>query len=104
MDCTTYCPPSSIIGTATIQSPLVPDEIIGRVYAINAAVPHIGIWIDPSVAPTTRRVSPSVCSPALTPAQSADEGDGGIQTIQLNLNSIPDIPVTRLEMIIGDNP
>ena len=104
VDTARYCPPGSVIGTATIKSPLVPGDIIGRVYAVNAPVPNIGIWIDPSVAPTNPQgVSFGLYFRTIASA-TADEGDGSLSTIQLNMNSIPDVPVSSLSMVIGDNP
>lgn len=101
----TYCPPSSILGTARIESSLYPGEVVGRVYGINVGpIPFFGIWIDPSIAPTNPQ---GVSFGLFVRADSgaiADEGDGDIQTIQLNLNSLPDIPITRFELTIGDNP
>lgn len=34
---------------------------------------------------------------------TADESDGTIAAIRLNLNSIPDIPLTELEIVIDEN-
>jgi hypothetical protein len=100
----TYCPPSSIVGSARLESPLFPDELIGRIYAINAsAVPHLGIWIDPSVAPTNPQGVSLGLFARLNAGATADEGVDGIQTIQMDFNSLPDVPLTRFELTIGDN-
>jgi hypothetical protein len=98
----TVCPPDALIGTATITSPLVPDPIIGKIYFINKSpIPNIGIWIDPTIAPTNPKgVTVGLVGKTAT---IANPDDNSFTSLVLTLDSIPDLPVSRLQLAIGDN-
>lgn len=99
-----YCPASSIIGSVRLTSPLFSQALVGRLYDIATTVPQFGIWFDPSVASTNPRgVEFGILGRDLWQV-TADQGDGNIQTVQLNFNSMPDIPITSLDVIFGGNP
>ncbi|MGB1583398.1 MAG: hypothetical protein ACPHCI_06380 [Solirubrobacterales bacterium] len=99
----TVCPSQSKVGTMSIDTPLLPNNLDGEVFLINKSpIPWLGVAFDsPGIAvrftgvTSTPQVDPG-CNPVLTP--------GGCQTqIAILFNNVPDVPVSQIDLVL-DGP
>lgn len=93
---------ASRVGTATITTPLTEAPLVGAVYFLSQSVfPRIGIWFDPSVAPTNPKgISLGfVVDWMAVPYAGSEE----ILSMAFKFDSLPDIPITRLQLDLGNN-
>lgn len=90
------CPPQAIVGTMTIDTPLLEDPLEGTVYLIEKSpLPWLGVAFDaPGIdvrlvgITSTPKVNPA-CNPIFTP--------GGCPTrISILFGDVPDIPVSSI--------
>jgi hypothetical protein len=92
---------NSRIGSAIITTPLTEQPLKANIYFVDAApIPYIGVWVDPSISPT----NPKGISAGIFGTTSTEPypGPNGGTSLVLTLNSIPDLPVTRLQLDIGN--
>jgi hypothetical protein len=98
------CPASAIVGTMTINTPLLPNPLNGTVYLINKSpLPWLGVKFDsPGISvrltgvTATPQVDPS-CDPLFDP-------NGFCQTqISILFNNVPDVPINSIRMVL-DGP
>lgn len=92
----TICPSQAIVGSMTIDTPLLPDPLEGTVYLIEKSpIPWLGVAFDaPGIdvrltgVTSTPKVNPA-CNPVFTP--------GGCPTrISILFNNVPDIPLSSI--------
>ena len=91
------------VGVATITTPLTEAPLIGNIYFIAASpIPLIGVWIDPSIAPTNPKgITAGIFAKTSTPSY-VNNPDLGV-ALTLTMDSLPDLPITRLQLDIGNN-
>lgn len=79
------CPDGSVVGTATVTSPLLADNLVGKVFLVGGA---------PGTLPTLR----IDLRGALRIVLVAKVGFSSIGTLQTVLSGIPDVPVSRFTL------
>lgn len=93
---------NSRVGTALITTPLTEQPLQAAVYNLNvSAIPALGIWVDPSIAPT----NPKGVSVGLYVKPSTTLYVGGSEGTSLTyeIDSLPDLPITRIQLDLGNN-
>jgi len=98
----TNCPPQSVVGTMTINTPLLPTPLTGTVYLINKSpLPWLGVKFDQpgiSVRLTGVTSTPQVdssCDPL-----TQDEGFCQTQ-ISILFNNVPEVPISSITMSLN---
>jgi hypothetical protein len=95
------------IGSAIITTPLTENPLKANIYFVDAApIPYLGIWIDPSVDPgnpkgITAGIFATTSTEVYPITATGTPGNGGTSLV-LTINSLPDLPVTRLQLDIGN--
>lgn len=103
------CPAYAKIGTASIETPMLPDPLVADIYFVqNANTPRIAFYADHSVSPSTNpagiilsivgisNVSNTPCPFAFCPS--------GDYTVQSVMQGLPDAPLTKLTFSIDLPP
>jgi hypothetical protein len=98
----TNCPAQSLVGTMTINTPLLPTPLNGTVYLINKSpLPWLGVKFDQpgiSVRLTGVTSTPQV-DPACDPLTSEE---GFCQTqISILFNNVPEVPISSITMALN---
>ncbi len=97
------CPPEAKVGTVEIETPLLPDPVIGELYLVEASpIPHIGIYVDPDTGPNnpagvTFGVAGISSVEKLVPACSGTCREA----ITVQFDALPDVPLKKVT-VIGD--
>jgi hypothetical protein len=99
------CPPQARIGTATITSPLVPGTLTADVYLSNSSpIPNIGIYVDPTKYGNPQGIKIGVFGTSSTPQVDPlcdPLFDACPTQISVIFTSLPDVPVSSLELTFG---
>jgi len=98
------CPAQALVGTMTINTPLLPNPLTGQIYLINKSpLPWLGVKFDQpgiSVRLTGVTSTPQVdpfCDPLFDP-------NGFCQTqISILFNNLPDVPISSIDFSL-DGP
>jgi hypothetical protein len=102
----TNCPPQSFVGTMTINTPLLPTPLTGKVYLITKApLPWLGVAFDQpgiSVRLTGVTSTPQV-DPTCDPTDLDTNPLGCVSQISIVFNSLPDVPMTGIQLVL-DSP
>jgi hypothetical protein len=101
----TACPGSALIGSATINTPMLPDPVVGDVYLINKSpLPWLGIDVSPTATTPSpkgviiRLVGQTTTASLLNPAC----GDTSCQAqVSATFNNIPDAPVKSVALSVA---
>jgi len=100
----TNCPAQALVGTMTINTPLLPNPLTGQIYLINKSpLPWLGVKFDqPGISvrltgvTSTPQVDPG-CDPLFDP-------NGFCQTqISILFNNVPDVPISSIDFAL-DGP
>ncbi|MGH2958283.1 MAG: hypothetical protein ACRDKE_01655 [Solirubrobacterales bacterium] len=97
------CPAIALVGTIAIDTPLLEDDLIGNVYAINKTpIPWIGIDINPMVTPTnpvglTLRLT-GITDTANYPSCSTTEAPWCGNRVKITLANLPDVPMNGVAL------
>jgi hypothetical protein len=102
------CPPQSIIGSAILSSPLLPQTLKADIYlSASSPIPALGIYVDPAKYGNLQGVKIGLYSLNATPQldllcdpATSETGDCPTQ-IQATLSSTPDVPVTSIALTLG---
>jgi hypothetical protein len=100
------CPASALIGKAIITSPLLDQTVTGDVYLANSSpIPNIGIYVDPNKYGNPQGVTIGLFGTTSTP-QVDPSCDATVDTcstqIVANFTSAPDVPVTKIDLTLGN--
>jgi len=95
------CPDQAMVGTATINTPLLDQPVTGNVYLINVTpVPALGIDVNPDIPGNPQGVTLGLVGfNATIPATCSF---GACTLVQSTFNSVPDVPVNSIHLHLGD--
>lgn len=93
------CPPEAKVGTVEIETPLLPDPVVGELWLVEASpVPNMGIYIDPTTGPNNPAgVTLGVGGMASTP-NLVDGTCSGVcrNAITMTFTGLPDMPIKKV--------
>jgi hypothetical protein len=105
------CPASAKAGSVEIETPLLPDPVIGDLlFADGSPIPYMGLWVDPTTDGTPADVGPNPAGVSFgiggTPnssylADSCDTSKGACKGFSVNFQMLPDVPIKKIT-VIGD--
>lgn len=106
------CPESAKAGSVEIETPLLPDPVIGELlFADGSPIPYMGLWVDPTTDGTPAEVGPNPAgvSFGVVGAPATDYlADGGCDTakgackgLSVKFQMLPDVPIKKIT-VIGD--
>jgi hypothetical protein len=98
----TNCPAQSVVGSMTINTPLLPTPLTGTVYLINKSpLPWIGVKFDqPGIAV---RLTGVTSTPQVDPACDPLTQDEGFCQTQISIlfNNVPEVPISSIAMSLN---
>jgi hypothetical protein len=98
----TNCPPQSIVGSMTINTPLLPTPLNGTVYLINKSpLPWLGVKFDqPGISV---RLTGVTSTPQVDPTCDPLESDEGFCQTQISIlfNNVPEVPISSITMSLN---
>lgn len=95
------CPPGAKIGSAQIWTPLLPEPVMGDVWAIgNSPLPHVVIDVNPSITGNPAGVYLTI----IGESSSGPAVDGLATSVKVSFGALPDAPVSKLEVTIDEAP
>lgn len=107
----TDCPEQAMIGSVEIETPLLPEPLIGEIYLISKSpVPNVGLYIDETTGPnnpsgvTLGLVGTS--SSALVPAGCVADDNLSAEcksALTVTFNGLPDAPLSSVKVTV-DGP
>jgi hypothetical protein len=93
------CPAQSLVGTMTINTPLLPTPLTGTVYLINKSpLPWLGVKFDnPGISV---RLTGVTSVPQVDPTCDPTTSDTGTCPTQISIlfNNLPDVPVSSISL------
>jgi len=95
------CPTQAMVGTATISTPLLDNDVTGNVYLIGTTpVPALGIDVNPDIPGNPQGVNIGLVGfNATIPATCSF---GACTLVQSTFNSVPDVPISSVHLHLGD--
>lgn len=93
------CPASALVGTMTINTPLLPNPLNGTVYLINKSpLPWLGVKFDnPGIAV---RLTGVTSTPVANQAACDEDPDQCGTQISILFNNVPDVPINSIRMVL----
>jgi len=98
----TNCPPQSVVGSMTINTPLLPTPLTGTVYLVNKSpLPWLGVKFDqPGIQV---RLTGVTSTPQVDPTCDPLTQDSGFCQTQISIlfNNVPEVPISSIAMSLN---
>lgn len=108
------CPSQARAGSVQIESPLLPDPLIGDLYFVESSpIPHLGLYVDENTGPNNPAgvefgvvgYSDGGSKLNATCPSSPAPPNGGCKTgIAVDFAALPDIPLKKITVIADGTP